>query len=504
MFSVAIHTLGCKLNQLESESIAESFRREGFSVSSGDLPESSGDASILVINTCTVTSKAEQKARRIIRKALRDYPRSCVIVTGCYAQLEREAIAALDTGAGDRRLFVLSGDRKSILLDIPRLLHGEWYSGASALGAAGLSLPELSGFLKNLLENNTRTPAAAASVSPLPPVPALSGAESPSRTFRFNAADFSFHSRALLKIQDGCDKRCSYCRVTLARGPSVSLDAETVLSRLQELEAGNYGEAVLTGVNINQYRSGALDLGGLLEYLLGNTRTIALRLSSLEPEDMTDSFFRALGDRRIRPHFHLSVQSGSSLILERMRRTYRAEDVENAIRRLRALRGDPFLACDIITGFPGETPEEFEKTYALCRRVGFAWIHAFPYSRRPGTEAFSFTEPVAERESVKRVESLIALARQGRADYIRRWTGKTVDAVVEDAAGGRGLPDAVSPRTMAAVSENYLKLMLPLPEGVAPLPPGSVLRCRIQKPADPPDPHVDALAEPVKNDTDPI
>jgi threonylcarbamoyladenosine tRNA methylthiotransferase MtaB len=306
--------------------------------------------------------------------------------------------------------------------------------------------------------------------------------------FRFNVKDFSFHSRPFLKIQDGCDHACSYCRVSLARGPSVSLDAETLLSRLAALEAAGHGEAVLTGVNLNQYRSKALDLPALLEYLLAHTHTIALRLSSLEPEGMTEPFLRVLAHRRIRPHFHLSVQSGSPLILEKMRRTYSPEAVETAVRRLRSLRDDPFFACDIITGFPGETPGEFAKTYELCRRIDFAWIHAFPYSKRPGTEAFSFKGPVPEREAVRRVEALISLARQGRAAYIRRWAGKTVEAIVEgSAANGSG--------RISALSENYLKLMLP---GSPPVPPGTVLRCRIQGAADAmeiPESQYDAIAK---------
>jgi threonylcarbamoyladenosine tRNA methylthiotransferase MtaB len=450
MVSVFIQTLGCKLNQIESEAIAEAFSREGFSVNAGDT------ADILVINTCTVTSKSEQKARRLIRKALKDNPYSCVIVTGCYAQMEARAIAALNEDEQSfRRLFVLTGGRKTLLLDLPRFLRGE-------LNPAALS---------QVLERYITTLETAPGTI--------------SDTFRFNVRDFSFHSRPSLKIQDGCDRTCSYCRVTFARGPSLSLDAPTLLSRLRELEAAGHGEAVLTGVNLNQYQSAALDLGNLLKYLLTNTRTIALRLSSLEPEGMTESLLQVLVNKRIRPHFHLSVQSGSLLILDRMRRNYGPEEVETAVRRLRSLREDPFLACDIIAGFPGETPGEFAKTQELCRRIGFAWIHAFPYSRRPGTEAWNFQDSVPEREAVSRVESLINMARQGKAAYISRWAGKTVEAIVENSRGNAAA---------AALSENYLKLRVPLTEGQG-LPPGTVIRCRIQEPLELIDPYFDAVAE---------
>jgi threonylcarbamoyladenosine tRNA methylthiotransferase MtaB len=201
---------------------------------------------------------------------------------------------------------------------------------------------------------------------------------------------------------------------------------------------------------------------------------------------MTEPCLRVLAHRRIRPHFHLAVQSGSPLILEKMRRSYSLEAVEAAVRRLRTLRDDPFLACDIITGFPGETPGEFARTYELCRRADFAWIHAFPYSRRPGTEAFSFKDSVPEREAVSRVEALIGLARQGRVAYIRRWAGKTVEAIVEG-----GTQDGC----LTALSENYLKLMLPIAEGQGTTPPGTVLRCRILGTPEFPEPHFDAIAE---------
>jgi threonylcarbamoyladenosine tRNA methylthiotransferase MtaB len=458
MPSAAIQTLGCKLNQLESESIAEAFKSAGFSIEAGPVVD------IMVINTCSVTSKSDQKARRLIRKALRDNPGGCVIVTGCYAQLETDAIAALEEPRPPdlpRRLFVLSGSRKTFLLDLPRLLDPGAVPGGPGPAA-----------LERFLGAET-APGALIPVSAPPLDP-----------FRFNVRDFSFHSRPFLKIQDGCDHACSYCRVTLARGPSRSLDAETLLVRLGELEAAGHGEAVLTGVNISQYRSAGLDLGGALEFLLANTRTIALRVSSLEPDGMDDSLFRALSNRRIRPHFHLSIQSGSPRILKRMRRGYTPAAVETAIRRLRELRGDPFLACDIIAGFPGETPAEFAETYELCRRSNFTWIHAFPFSRRPGAEAWDFPDNVPEREAVSRVESLMNLARQGRAAYIRAWAGKIVAAIVEVGDNGK------SP---TALSENYLKLRLPLSPD--PPLPGTVVACRILAPAEWPDSHFDAAAE---------
>jgi threonylcarbamoyladenosine tRNA methylthiotransferase MtaB len=441
MISLAVHTLGCKLNQLESEALVSAFKSRGFTV----LPWGAA-ADILVVNTCTVTSKAEQKARRVIRTALRECPGSCVIVTGCYAQLDSPGLEALGREAFSSprgRLFVAPGDIKALLLDLPDFLRRE---GAFDRG----DIPALLGRWEK--------------ARPL---------SQPDDRFRFNGQDFSFHSRPFLKIQDGCSRACSYCRVPLARGASVSLEAGVVLARLRALEDRGFGEAVLTGVNISGYRDGEIPLAGLLAGLLRGTRAIALRLSSLEPEAVGPELLDVLGDERIRPHFHLSLQSGSPRILERMHRPYSPGDAECLAGRLRALKGDPFLACDMIAGFPGETAADFEQSYELCRRIDFAWIHPFPYSPRPGTEAAAFKEAVPQRDAAVRVNALSVLARQGRAAYVSRWLGKGVDAVAE---GGKKPGAAYG----AALSGNYLRLLVPCSASGDLPPPGIPLRCRLE------------------------
>jgi threonylcarbamoyladenosine tRNA methylthiotransferase MtaB len=279
-----------------------------------------------------------------------------------------------------------------------------------------------------------------------------------------------------LKIQDGCDRRCAYCRVSLARGKSRSLGAGEVLELLAALECRGLGEAVLTGVNITQYRDDARRLPELLDFLLENTRYIRLRLSSIEPEPggFGPDFIRVLSHPRIRPHFHLSLQSGSAEILAGMGRPYNPADIGEGIRLLRSVRDDPFLACDIITGFPREGEGDFEKTLEFCEQIGFAGIHAFPYSPRPGTAAFDFSGRVSEREAVRRVGLLRGLAQKGRREYLRRWAGGVLAAVVE---AGKGLPRGFFP----ALSENYLKLLVA--GGDEQLPPaGTLLRCRILEP----------------------
>jgi len=441
--AISFHTLGCKLNQLETESIAQHFRDEGFSV----VPWGAA-ADVYLLNTCTVTSMAEQKARREIRKVLRDRPHACVLATGCYAQLDPEALQSTAELADRSRIVVVSGDLKSSLLDLPAIIADSSCSSSE--------LPEL-----------LRSWAIGRGA-----VGALTSAD----RFRFDVNDFAFHSRAFLKIQDGCDNVCSYCRVRLARGKGVSLASSDVLTRLRELERRGYAEAVLTGVNVSRYRDAAgIDFPDLIRFLLNGTERIALRISSTEPDGVDERFAEAVSDTRVRPHFHLSVQSGSDTILRSMRRRYDASRVEHAAALLKSVKDDPFLACDIIAGFPGETEEDFEATRSLCERIGFAWIHAFPFSPRPGTEAVSLLHRVPERDAVRRVDALMSLARDGRAAFIRRHIGTEVLAVAESFAGGSRLRSGISP----ALSENYLRLAVSSGSSSPVLKPGTELRCRI-------------------------
>jgi threonylcarbamoyladenosine tRNA methylthiotransferase MtaB len=446
---LSVYTLGCKLNQLETEAISDSFRKEGFNLipfnqieKIAQIKHQAEEPGIIVINTCTVTSMAEQKARRVIRKALKEHKQACVIVTGCYAQMEKAGLNALeDTQGLPGRLFVIPGDKKDRLLDLARCI-------TDAARNADASLPCLIAFW-------------------------LDGSftEGPDGAFRFAPQDFSSHSRCFVKIQDGCDRSCAYCRVSIARGKSRSLAANEVLRRLRTLEQSGYSEAVLTGVNISLYQDSGRSLPGLLEFLLRGTAAIRLRLSSIEPDMITDELLRVLGNKRIRPHFHLSLQSGSAEILARMGRTYTPGDVREKTALLRMARNDPFLACDIIAAFPGETEDEFMKTFTLCEEMNFAWIHAFPFSPRPGTAAFGLSDKVNEKEKTGRMERLNTLAVRGRREYIRRWEGKEVEAVVEK---GERLPKGIA----AGVSENYLKLRVNYGDDMLPAP-GSLIRCRI-------------------------
>ena len=435
MSEIRIETLGCRLNQIESEATARFFTDAGFSVSMEGLSSSSetdNETLVSIINTCTVTQKAEQKARRLIRLMLKKYPQATVIVTGCYAQLAQKQIEEIDP-----RICAVGGQVKSRLSQVPELLlkqkEGEWNSVdfAEAVRKMIFSKPVLKpGF--------------------------------PEESFKLSTSAFLSHSRASLKIQDGCNCNCSYYAIHIARGHSVSLDVESAISRVQELEAKGHDEVVLTTVNIGQYKGtykdGYCDFSELLQLLLLNTKKIRFRISSLYPEIVNEKFCRVISDERVQPHFHISVQSGSNKILSLMNRQYKACDVEKACQMLKSAKKNPFLACDIITGFPGETDDDFEQTMNLCKACAFAWVHAFPYSERPGTAAASMKGKVPQSVSGERAKALTEWAIAQKIKYVESFVGKEMTAVLETVKRPAALAPAANKSKMIyhAVTENFI------------------------------------------------
>ena len=409
MSEIRIETLGCRLNQIESESAARIFTGKGFSVAMEGLSSSSAEDSetlVSIINTCTVTQKAEQKARRLIRLMLKKNPSASVIVTGCYAQLASKEIEAIDP-----RICVIGGQMKSRLEQIPGLLlqaknEGAWNS-------------------ESFSEKIKTSVAAVPQKKP----------GFPEDSFKLSATSFISHSRASLKIQDGCNNNCAFCAIHIARGHSVSLDVQTAIDRVRELEEKGHGEVVLTTVNIGQYKGAYKDdwcnFTELLALLLANTKTIRFRISSLYPDIVDEKFCRVISDERVQPHFHISVQSGSGKVLSLMNRPYTAQSVIDACNRLKTAKKKPFLACDIITGFPGETDVDFEQTMELCKSCDFAWVHAFPYSERPGTAAVTMKNKVPQSVSGERAKRLTEWAVAQKIKYVESFVNTEHEAVLE-------------------------------------------------------------------------
>ncbi len=437
---IHFETLGCKVNQIETESVARSFYDAGFKCTMGGITSASEvDTRTLVsvLNTCTVTAKAEQKARRLIRLLLEKYPMACVIVTGCYAELEKALLENIDS-----RICVLKGTQKDLLAELPSELV-RFFDSAHTTKELPTSLTQFCDqFFNKRIENS----------SPI----------NESRTFTLSTDTFMQHSRPSIKIQDGCNSRCTYCRICLARGKSISLAPQEILERIKLLESAKQCEVTITGINISQYKHEGMDFSNLLAFLLDNTKNIYFRISSLHPQIVTEELCKVLAHERVRPHFHVSIQSASDHILQKMARPYNSQTITTAIYRLRKAKKNPFIACDIIVGFPGETEEDFLATKLLCENEKLTWVHAFPFSPRPDTVAFSMKPTVSQNIKNERVKTLTDIAIQNKLLYIESCIGKTF----------KGVAEKFRKNDIHVVTENFLHVRIN-PKSII-IPPGSI------------------------------
>ncbi len=429
---VRFGTTGCRLNQIESESAAHFFYDKSFSVSLEPLTAKSQndlECLVCVINTCSVTQKAEQKDRRIIRLYLEKCPNATIIVTGCYAQLSPKIILAIDS-----RIAVLPGQNKSRLAQIPSILAENLDSFNPVNFAKSLNESIFNIDSKNLGKSED--------------------------AFKLSTDSFLAHSRSSIKIQDGCNNNCTYCTINKARGHSVSLAPKEVIHRVKKLEEVGQNEVVFTTVNIGQYcgeyNGRNINFAQLLELCLEHTRNISFRISSLYPEVVDDYFCSVIKNPRVCPHFHISVQSGSDDVLRRMARRYSSQDVVSACAKLRLAKENPFIACDIITGFPGETEQDFCKTMELCEKCNFSWVHVFPFSERPGTLAAKMDNKVPQFISGERAKQLSHWAENSKKEFIESCCGKIYDAILETVNHSLLFNAGEGKTAFHAVTENFL------------------------------------------------
>jgi len=442
----AFYTLGCKLNQSESEALVSSFDSRGFLIS-----KINDNADLYIVNSCTVTTKAEQKARRMIRKFARENKGAVVLVTGCYAQVEPEEIKNLEDN-----VFVVSMDRKHTLLNLPDVIReGESH---------GLSLIEI---ISDFLEDSRGLEIKAGD------------------RFKFDNSSFTDHARAYLKIQDGCNNNCAYCRVTIARGDSVSLSQNEVVLRALKIESKGYREIILTGVNITDYRDPDNKdnrLPSLVRALSSALKTMRIRLSSLEPDMIDNDLAEAVSHSSVVPHFHIPIQSGSNSILEKINRHYTSERVVKAVDLLRSVKNDPFIAADLIVGLPGETEEDFEDSYNLIKTLGLSQLHLFPYSPRPGTALFSVKNRVPERITGERTALVRKLTSDLYKKYLERWNGREVEVIlekyIESGSSGKACLTSTNDNFWSGLSENYLHVSLKGLENDVSYR-GKLVKCRI-------------------------
>lgn len=404
--TVALTTLGCKVNQYESAALATMFWQRGYTVVDFTEP-----ADIYVINTCTVTHLGDRKSRQLIRRATRNNPDALVVVTGCYAQTSPGELLAIP-GVN----LVVGTQDKSRIVDLVEEFESR--------GGGPLA------FVRDVFEDREFEEM---------PVPAL-----PSRV------------RAFLKIQEGCNNYCAYCIIPYARGPLKSRDPEKVLSEAGRLIAEGFKELVLTGIHTGAYgqdRPEGIRLADLLERLVEIPGLLRLRLSSVEPMDVTDKLVEIMATRpNVCRHLHIPLQSGDDAVLARMRRHYTTAEFCRLVEKIRGRIPGIAITTDVIVGFPGETDAQFENTIHFVREMGFARLHVFKYSPRRGTAAASFPNQVSAPVKESRSRRLIALGEELARSFASRHIGENVSVLVEG-------PSPAGERLFEGLTDNYLRVI---------------------------------------------
>lgn len=401
---VAVHTLGCKLNYSESSTIAREFSRRGYEV----VPHTE-EADIYIVNTCSVTEHSDKKDRNLIRRLHRRSPNALIAVIGCYAQLKGENIAKIE-GVD----IVLGARSKGMVVDEVERLLKEGRGAAPVVDIVDIDC------VKNIF-------------------PAFSTGE---------------RTRSFLKIQDGCDYKCSYCTVPYARGSSRSLPSALILDQAREIASSGIVEIVLTGVNTGDYgRKSGESFLSLLQGLNAVEGIERYRISSIEPNLLTPEIVEWIASgTKFLPHFHIPLQSGCDRILQKMGRRYRTEDFRRKIELIRSRMEHVFFGIDVIVGFPGETDEDFRTTCAFLKEIHPAFIHVFPYSRRNGTPAAAMPDQVEECVKAERVEVLERMCAEFYSDFCVENAGREEEVLFESKS-----KDGM----MSGYTRNYIKVERP-------------------------------------------
>ena len=414
---VAIHTHGCKLNQADSQVLVRQFQEAGFT-----MVKSAAQADVVVLNSCTVTANSDSKARQYLRRARRSNPDALVVATGCYAQRAKGDLSAMESVS----LVLDNRDKPNLVATIANKLEVE--SGS---------------FAENL------------------------AAPAPGR------------SRAMVKIQEGCDQVCSYCIVPKVRGRERSIPPDEIIAQINERAKLGCREAVLTGTQLGTYGFDlpGIDLAGLLQQVLVETSISRLRISSLQAQEITPNLLGLWDDSRLCPHFHIPLQSGSDTILKSMRRRYDTARFAETIALVRKTIPDAGITTDIIIGFPGEGVREFAESYSFAASMGFSDMHVFPYSIRPGTSAAHLDDQVIDAQKKERSGEMLELAaasvkkfRQGALGQVRPvlweptqgkncggiWSGLTDNYVRVKATSGRDLSNLITDAQLTSLDEDWV------------------------------------------------
>lgn len=411
MKSVALHNLGCKVNGYEMDVIQQMLQEKGYKIVPFDE-----QADIYIVNTCTVTNIADRKSRQMLHRAKKRNPASVVVAVGCYVQAGGEE-ALKDEGID---LAIGNNKKKDLAEILEKYLAGKEENGTGGEGEDGKGGQEKGecAYSRKTLQNRT-----------------IIDIGKTSEFEEMRLTETSGHTRAYIKIQDGCNQFCSYCIIPYARGRVRSRKQEDILEEVRGLAAKGYKEVVLAGIHISSYGvdKGEPALLGLLKEIHGVEGVERIRLGSLEPRIVTKEFALELRKLpKLCPHFHLSLQSGCDATLKRMNRHYTTGEYYEKVKILRKVFENPAITADIIVGFPGETEEEFQETKEFLEKIKFYEMHVFKYSRRKGTPAAVMEHQVPEETKASRSNLLLSMEKIHSKEYREAFLGQKEEVLFED------------------------------------------------------------------------
>lgn len=400
---MAFYTLGCKVNQYETEAMGELFQKSGY-----EIVDSESRADIYVVNTCTVTNLGDRKSRQFIRRSKKINPEAIIAVVGCYAQTSPDEVLSIE----GVNIILGTNDRNKIV-----------------------------DYVENIQVENEK-------INAVEDIMQIKEFE------EMTIGEIKGKTRAFLKIQEGCNQYCTYCIIPYARGPIRSRRLEDIIKEVERLAKNEFKEVVLTGIHVASYGkdvegTSLLDVIREVHKIDGIER---IRLSSIEPTVATEEFILEISKlEKVCPHFHLSLQSGCDETLERMNRKYRTEEYRKIVERLRRYMPDLSITTDVMVGFPGETDEEFDNTYHFVKEIGFSQIHVFKYSPRKGTPAAKYENQVSSDIKNKRSEKLLKLAQESTIEYNEKFIGKTKSVLFET-------PSDLLSGYFEGLTDNYIRV----------------------------------------------
>ncbi|RKU06365.1 tRNA (N(6)-L-threonylcarbamoyladenosine(37)-C(2))-methylthiotransferase MtaB [Candidatus Poribacteria bacterium] len=429
MRTAKLITMGCKANQYDTQSMRETLQRNGYLLVDEKMSEQQTD--LYLINTCTVTNVADQKARQAIRKAIRRHPNAKVLVTGCYAESDREAIEKIPGVT-----FVFGNREKADFQDYLDILHAETPASTEEVPYIPNPLLSIEPVQHDVIREHAR--------------------------FSKGVSDAGKRTRALIKVQDGCSAFCTYCIIPYVRGRMTSRPLNDITEEAHRIADSGIKEVVITGVHLGAYGMDTgrdKDIADILEHIHDIEGIERIRFSSIEPMYFPDT----LGERmaalpKCMPHFHLPLQAGSDDVLRQMRRRYTTAEFAHLVENLRRVFGDDVgITTDIMVGFPGETDAHFEESCQFVEEIGFSQLHVFRYSPRKGTPAATYPNQVSPHVSAARSQTMIALGERLNTAFRERMLGKQKAVLIEASREGEN-------NHLAGFTDNYLRVLVDVPE----------------------------------------